>query len=136
MRRPYWSGNWRACDNTVMPPIEWPTNTTRPARRHRLQHGLQVLAQLGQRVGLGRGLTGLAVPALVVEDHPHARTPLIAQPHPLEMERAHAQTESVDEDHRHLRIHRAGLADRQRHPVGGGHDVTAIAVQRSKSSSA
>ncbi|CAG7423581.1 hypothetical protein PICSAR138_04142 [Mycobacterium avium subsp. paratuberculosis] len=30
IRRPYCSGNWRACESTVMPPIEWPTSTTSP----------------------------------------------------------------------------------------------------------
>ena len=101
----------------------------RPARRCHLQHGFQVLAQLGQRVGLGLTFTGLAVPTLVIEDHPHLRTQNLTEPRPLKVEGAHAQTESVGEDHGQRGVHRAGLAHRQRNPVGGRHDLAAIAVQ-------
>ena len=128
IRRPYCSGNCRACANTVMPPIEWPTNTMTPARRDGLQHGFQVLAQLGQRVGLGVGLAGLAVPALVVEDHPHVRAPLPGETAAAESGRRPCAD----------RIHgrrpwsagrpRAVLAHRQRHPVGRRHHVAAVDV--------
>jgi len=107
-----------------------PDQHDHPAWRDRLQHGFQVVAELGQRVGLGRAFAGAPVPALVVEDHPDLMTQPVGEAGPLKMEGAHAQAESVDEDQGHLRIHRAGFADRQLHPVGRGHLMAAVAVER------
>ncbi len=78
----------------------------------------------------GVGFAGLAVAALVVEDHSHVRPPLLAEPAALKVEGAHAQTESVDEDHGQLRVDRSGFADRQWHPVGRRDDVAAIVVHK------
>ncbi len=102
----------------------------RPARCDHLQHRLQVLTELGDRVGLRRRLSGATVPALIVEDHPDVGTPLLAQPHALKMESAHAQTESVCEHHCQCRILGPDLAHRQGHPVGGGHHAAPVVVQR------
>ena len=58
--------------------------------------------------------------ALVVEHHPDLIAPLLRQPRPLKVERAHAQTEAVREDHRQRSVIGADLANRQRHAVGSG----------------
>ena len=68
--------------------------------------------------------------ALVVEHHPHLRTPLLGQPCPLKVEGSHAQTEAVREYHGQRSVFGSDLADRQRHPVGGGHHAAAVDVQQ------
>ena len=78
-----------------------------PARRYGLQHGLQVLAQLGERVGLGVGLAGLSMPALVVEGHLHVSSPVLGKAPTLKVKGAHAQTESMDEDDGQRSVFRA-----------------------------
>ena len=68
--------------------------------------------------------------ALVVEDHPDLRTPLVGQPDALKVEGAHTKTESVREHHGQWRVSGTDLAHRQRHPVGGCHHIAAVAVER------
>ena len=68
--------------------------------------------------------------ALVVEHHPDLDPPLLGEPRPLKVEGAHAQTESVREDHGQRRVLGPDLADRQRHPVGGGHHAATVGVEQ------
>ena len=102
----------------------------RTPRNHHLQNGFQILAELLDGVGLDRGFTGLAMPTLVVEDHPDLLPPALGQGGPLKVERAHPLTESVREDHRQRGGHRTHLADDQRDTVGGGDHTPAVGVQQ------
>ncbi len=101
----------------------------RTTRCHHSQHRLQVLAQLGDRVCLRRGLARLSVSALVVEDHAHLCSPLLGQAGTLKVEGPHAKTEAVREDHGQRGVLGADFAHGQRYPVRGGDDIAAVSVE-------
>ena len=75
-----------------------PDQHHRAAGGHHREHALEVLAQLFDGVGVRWRLPGLAVPALVVENHADLLTPLLAEPGALKMERSHPKAESVREN--------------------------------------
>ncbi|MDT5247881.1 MAG: hypothetical protein QOJ28_515 [Mycobacterium sp.] len=102
----------------------------RSVRRHDRQHGFEVPTELFDGERLRRGIPGLPVAALVVEHHAHLRSPLLDEPHPLKVEGAHAQRESVGEDDRQRSILGPDLADRQRYPVRRGDHATAVRIEQ------
>ena len=102
----------------------------RPVGRHHRQHGFEILTELFDGERLRWGIPRLPVAAVIVEHHAYLRPPLLGKPCPLKVEGAHAQTESVGEDHGQRSVLGSDLANCQRHSVRGGDNAPAVGVEQ------
>ncbi len=107
-----------------------PDQHDRATRRHQREHGFQVLAKLSDGIGVGRGLAGLAVSALVVEHHSNLRAPLLGKSRSLKVKGAHPKTEAMREYHRQPRILGADLTNGEVHSIGRRHHIAAVCVEK------